>query len=60
MRLLYTPEAVRQLKGIRSYISREFKNPSAGKDIQDGIKADCRLLTSFPDMGKPVCLADGH
>ena len=58
MGLFYTPEAVSQLKDIRSYISEELQNPSAARSIQEKIVADCRLLIDFPNMGREVHLAD--
>ena len=49
-RLVYTPEAVRQLKSVKTYISVDLHNPKAAKDIVDKIKTGCRLLEEFPDM----------
>ena len=57
-RLVYTPEAVRQLKSVKTYISVDLHNPKAAKDIVDKIKTGCRLLEEFPDIGRSVSLID--
>ena len=38
-RLVYTPEAVRQLKAIKTYISDTLNNPKAANDIVGRIMA---------------------
>ncbi len=57
-KLVYTPEAVRQLKSVKAYISDTLQNPKAADNIVRKITAGCRLLVEFPDMGRSVNLID--
>ena len=43
-KLVYTPEAVRQLKSVKAYISDTLQNPKAADNIVRKITAGCRLL----------------
>ena len=56
--LVYTPEAVRQLKSVKTYISDALQNPKAADDILGKITSGCRLLVEFPDLGRSVNLID--
>ena len=57
-KLIYTPEAVRQLKSVKTYISDALHNSKAANDIVGKITAGCRLLLEFPEMGRSVNLID--
>ena len=57
-KLVYTPEAVRQLKSVKAYISDTLQNPKAADNNVRKITTGCRLLVEFPDMGRSVNLID--
>lgn len=51
MRLVYTPEAVSDLRSIKRYISKDLKAPKAAKRIVDMIQQSCIDLKMQPLMG---------
>ena len=57
-KLVYSPEAVRQLKSVKTYVSDCLQNPKATNNILGKITAGCRLLVEFPNLGRPVNLID--
>ena len=57
-KLVYSPEAVRQLKSVKTYVSDCLQNPKAANNILGKITAGCRLLVEFPNLGRPVNLID--
>jgi len=54
MKLLLSPEAGDDLKGIRKYISDELENPAAAKRTVAKIIKGIRGLVRFPDRGAPL------
>lgn len=46
----FSDVAVRELDEICEYIARE--NPKAASQFFDAIRKKCKLVASFPDMGK--------
>lgn len=51
MTIRYTPEAIRDLAGIRDYIRHTLKNPQAAAWIARGILGACGQLKQCPRMG---------
>lgn len=49
-----SPEARRDLMGIRDYIRDELCNPSAAQRILAGLKKGVRSLETFPGRGRPL------
>lgn len=54
MRLRYTPEAIADLREIKSYIKTTLHNPYAAKRISGAILDACSSLKTFPEMGISV------
>lgn len=51
MRLVYSPEARRDLLDLKRFISMEYQNPKAAGEIAQRIMRSCALLKQFPRMG---------
>ena len=51
MKLRYTPEAIRDLTGIKHYIADNLSNPNAAKTIVQKIMRGCSQLKRFPMSG---------
>ena len=51
MKLRYTPEAIRDLTGIKQYIADTLSNPNAAKTIVQKIMRGCSQLKRFPMSG---------
>ena len=49
-RVIYSDEALEELRGIRYYISRRLNNPSAASQQADRIMSAADSLTVFPKM----------
>lgn len=54
MTIRYTPEAMRDIQGIRYYISKVLHNPSAAKRISKVILDACSSLKRHPLLGASV------
>lgn len=52
--ILYSPEAIRDLDEIWSYISDELQNPDSATDTVGGIMDMVDNLNRFPQMGSPL------
>lgn len=55
MRLVYTAEAIEDLKRLREFIA--VHNPTAANRIAAELIAKIELLPDFPKMGTPVQMA---
>ncbi|WP_028672171.1 type II toxin-antitoxin system RelE/ParE family toxin [Saccharospirillum impatiens] len=55
MRLVYTDEAIEDLKRLREFIA--VHNPSAARTIAAELVGKVELLPDFPKMGAPVEIA---
>lgn len=55
MKLVYTDEAIEDLKRLREFIAAH--NPSAAARIATGLVGKIELLPDFPKLGVPVELA---
>ena len=51
MRLRYTPEAIADLRAIKSYIAKNLRNPKAAARITGGILDSCARLKELPQLG---------
>ena len=49
-----SPDAVQDLKGIKTYITDELQNPIAAKNTIDKIVSTYENLSLFPESGIPV------
>ena len=49
-----SPDAVQDLKGIKTYITDELQNPIATKNTIDKIVSTYENLSLFPESGIPV------
>ena len=52
MRLLYTPEAITDLRRLREFIAE--KNPDAAEKVGPQLVADISRLTTLPYLGRKV------
>lgn len=52
MKLLYTPEAINDLRRLREFIAE--KNPEAAEKIGPQLMADISRLTTLPYLGRKV------
>jgi len=50
-RAQFTPLAKDDLKAINRYIAQD--NPAAARRLIAQIKAQCKTLADFPEMGRP-------
>lgn len=55
MKLVYTDEAIEDLKRLREFIA--VHNPSAAGRIAAELVGKIKLLPDFPEMGSPVEMA---
>ena len=53
-KVLFSPEAARDLAEIKQYISKELKNPAAAKKAVQMITKELRTLARFPEAGPSV------
>ena len=60
MKLKYTPEAIRDLQSISSYIEDVLLNPKAAGRIKAGILQACSSLKQQPEMGGSVKAKTGY
>ena len=51
MKLQYTPEAIQDIKEIKSYIRHVLHNPTAAKRIGKAILDNCSQLKQYPYSG---------
>lgn len=51
MKLVYSPQARNDIKGIKDYISKELANPIASDRIVKSILKSCSDLKDYPEMG---------
>lgn len=55
MKLVYTDEAIEDLKRLREFIA--IHNPSAAARIATELVGKIELLADFPNIGAPVAMA---
>ncbi|MDR6984191.1 plasmid stabilization system protein ParE [Rheinheimera pacifica] len=55
MKLVYTVEAVEDLKRLRQFVAEH--NPAAARRIAAELVAKIKLLADFPAIGVPVAMA---
>lgn len=53
-KLLYSPDALRDLDEIWEYIQMELSNPSAAANVVNGILDTLDRLEDFAEMGAPL------
>lgn len=51
MQLFFSPEAQKDLHGIKTYISLELENPDAASNTISKIMNSIRKLSEFPEIG---------
>ncbi len=59
-KVLFSPEAAKDLAEIKQYISKELKNPAAAKKTVQTITKELRTLTRFPEAGPSVEALTGY
>jgi len=52
MKIIYTPEAVNDLRRLREFI--EIKNPNAASKIAKSLQIGIKKLKNFPNLGVEV------
>lgn len=58
--ILFSPEAINDLKEIREYIAMELENDAAAKKVISDIFRKIRTLQTFPEGGKLLSAAVGQ
>lgn len=59
-KVLFSPEAAKDLAEIKQYISKELKNPAAAKKTVQTITKELRTLSRFPEAGPSVEALTGY
>ena len=59
-KLIVSPEAARDLEGIRQYIAFELKNKSSALRVVHGITKDLRILQRYAEAGPSVEALTGY
>lgn len=60
MTLRYTPEAIRDLQELKTYISKVLHNPQAANRITKCILQNCATLKTFPHSGTRLEVLTGQ
>ena len=60
MNLRYTPEAIADLREMKTYITKVLHNAQAAKRITASILDACSALKTFPELGTPLEMLTGQ
>lgn len=58
MRVVYAPEAIRDLQTVKNSIVEKFADTKLAEDVVSNITKNIRNLEMFPKMGTPVTISN--